>query len=103
MNEVMGGVFNLFRRFAGEEDIALEISENKTKCSFTYEDGKPHILVETQTDVFLNESFIDLNTLDLDTITYLEQCAQQRLENEIKALIRKVQPSTEAIYSDLET
>ena len=64
LNEVKGGILTLSTTGEGQDDISLEISENKTKLSFSVKDQKLIFNVNTETRVYLGESAEELNAMD---------------------------------------
>lgn len=91
LNEANGGVLTLSDTGEGPDDISLEISENKTKLSFSVKDQKLIFEVNTETRVYLSEDAKALNALDKEKIASLEAAAGAKLEQSIGEVIKRVQ------------
>ena len=91
VNNIQGGVLTFSVEGKGQDDISLEISDNNTKRSFEYKDGKLKILIRTETIVYLDEVSGHINALDTKQINQLETLAEKKLETNIGSLIKKVQ------------
>ncbi len=91
INEIKGGILTLSSAGDGRTDISLEISENSTKSSFKYIDGKIEILIHTDTTVFLGEIMVHNNALDDKQIAALEADAEAKLEASISQVVQRVQ------------
>ena len=72
-------------------DTTLEISKSSTKISYTYEDEKVKVSIETQTDTFLNETAEPFDAVDTQCILKLEEKAAKMVESNVKRVIEKVQ------------
>jgi spore germination protein KC len=90
-NKVKGGVLTIASDKKGPEDIALEISENKTKLTFTEENDKIRVKVQTKTIVFLGEAMKSIDAVDLKKIAELEAIAEKKLEANIGSVVKKAQ------------
>lgn len=91
LNEVKGGILTLSTTGEGQDDISLEISENKTKLSFSVKDQKLIFNVNTEARVYLGESAEELNAMDKEKIASLEVAAGAKMEQGISDVIKRVQ------------
>ncbi len=91
INEVEGGILTLPAKEGEKDDVSLEISENKTKQSFSVEEGKLKITVDTEARVYLAEIADEIDALDEEKITSLEAAAGAKLKREMESVIKKVQ------------
>lgn len=90
VDEVKGGILT-FSAFRKENDISLEIFENRTSMSFEHKDGKIKVTVKTDTTVYLGEVMRPYVSMDEEQIDELEDTAESELEKNISNLIKKVQ------------
>lgn len=88
-NGVKGGL--LIAKTPQDKDVTYEIFGNKTKVSFTMEQGKPEFTVDTQTDVALDEVHQELGELKEPEVQQLEKAASDQLAARIAELIKRVQ------------
>ncbi len=91
LDEVKGGILTLSAKGHEQDDVSLEISQNKTKQSFSVEDGKLKVTVDTETNVYLAEIASEFDALDEEKVTSLEAAAGAKLKQGIEDMIRKVQ------------
>ena len=91
LNEVEGGILTLPANEGEKDDVSLEISESKTKQSYSIEDGKLKIIVDTETRVYLAEIGTKFDALDEEKIASLEAATGAKLKHEIENVIKKVQ------------
>lgn len=91
LNEVEGGILTLSAKEQEQDDVSLEISENKTKQSFEVENRQLKITVDTETRVYLAEVGDEFDALDEEMVTSLESAAGAKLKQGIEDVIRKVQ------------
>ncbi len=91
VNEVKGGILTLSTKEGKEDNVSLEISENSSKTSFSVEDGKLMIEVDTEVRVYLAEIGEEMDALDEEAITSLEAAAGAKLKREMENVIKKVQ------------
>jgi len=89
-NEVQGGVITCASQEGGPEDATLEISKSETKTSFDYQNGQLTMDIETETDVFLDETVEPMDALDKPAIKTLETGAAQKVVKGIGNVIEKV-------------
>lgn len=73
-----------------KDDIALEIASSRVNVSFSDEDGL-RFKVETETNVYLDESHTNIDVLDEEEIEKLESAASDELAKKIAGVILKVQ------------
>ncbi len=90
-DKLKGGILTLSMAGMQTDDISLEVFGNHTKRSFTYEQGKVKILIETDTEVSIAENQSRLDTQDEQLIKSIEDAAAQMIEKNIAALIAKLQ------------
>ena len=88
---VHGGVLTLHLDEDRKQDYALEISDNSTDRSYSYENGKPEFTVRTDTKVYLDEASMPVDLLDGQKIDQIEERMGKDLEEQITGVIRKVQ------------
>jgi spore germination protein KC len=91
LNEVKGGILTLSQLGQAMDDTSLEISENKTKLSFTVQDGKLIVSINTETRVYLAEIAEQFDAMDADKVTSLEAVAGAKLKQGIEDVIKRVQ------------
>jgi spore germination protein KC len=91
INKVKGGVLTLPANEGEKDDVSLEISQNSTKQSYTVEDGKLKMMIDTETRVYLDEIANEFDALDEEEVTSLEAAAGAKLKQEMEGVIKKVQ------------
>jgi len=91
IGEVKGGILTIPSRGDDKDNVSLEIAENKTDKSFSYANGKVTVEIKTDTTVILNEIDEPFDALDIPRIFALEVAAQDKLEQNIGAVVKKVQ------------
>lgn len=91
INEVKGGILTLSLKGEATDDVALEISQNKTQQNFSVEDGKLKFTVDAETRVYLGEIAEEFDSLDKEAVTSLEAAAGAKLKQEMENIIKKVQ------------
>ncbi|MEM5768437.1 MAG: Ger(x)C family spore germination protein, partial [Bacillota bacterium] len=74
-NKLGGGIFTLSMKDMPGDDISLEIFGSKTKKTFTYEQGKVTVHIETETNVALAENRSHLDSTDKQVIKLIENKA----------------------------
>lgn len=89
INQLNGGVLTCASQEGGPVDTTLEISNNNTKLSFANK-GQISFNIESETEVYLDESDQPLNALDADAIKDIEMKASQRMMEGICELITRV-------------
>lgn len=90
-DEIEGGLITFPAEGEGKDDTTLEIFKNVTKRSFSYKDGKLIIEVAPETNVYLTECKIQVDALDKQQISMLEQNAAKTLAERMAQHIGKVQ------------
>ena len=88
-NRIKGGVLTLSLDDKKFDDISLEIFRNKTKKSFTHDQGKITVKIATKTRVSVDESQLDM--MDQEVIRQITEAAENMLETNIHNLISKMQ------------
>lgn len=89
-NSIEGGILPLKYK-SKDSSIALEISENNSKQSYTYKDGKFKIKVETNTTVYMGEYIYQRTQLKEKDLKKIRKEAEKMIEKNIKKLIEKAQ------------
>lgn len=90
-NELGGGILTLSIGGMPTDGISLEIFQNHSKKSYTYEQGKMKVKIETETNVALAENQIKMDPMDKEQVKLIEDAAQRLIQNNIKDMIMKVQ------------
>ncbi|NLV58432.1 MAG: Ger(x)C family spore germination protein [Clostridiales bacterium] len=72
-------------------DISLEIFENKTRKSYTYEQDRMVVDIKTITNVTLAENLNKMDPMDKEQVKLIEDAAQRLIQNSIQDMIVKVQ------------
>lgn len=91
INKVKGGILTLPSTDGKKDDVSLEISENKTKQTFSVEDGKLKFVVDTETRVYLDEIAEEFDAVDEEAVASLEAAAGAKLKQEMESVIKRVQ------------
>ncbi len=91
VGEINGGLFTFPADGSGPDDITLEISANRTSRSVSYENGKPVILIKTETDAFLAENNVPVDATDKRQVDELEKTAAKTLAQRMVQTIQYVQ------------
>lgn len=95
-DKLKSGILTLSMTGGQPEDMSLEIFGNTTKKSFTYEQGKVKISIETDTDVSVAENQSRLDIMDAQVIKSVEAAAAKKVEKNIADVIAKVQSEFKA-------
>lgn len=92
-DKIKGGllVLNKLSNNSKNMYISLEISENKTKTTPEYSNGKVSINLETETKVVLGEMGTEKNYIDQSGRLTLKKVTEDYLKTNIQNLIKKVQ------------
>lgn len=90
-DELEGGILTLSMAGMQADDISLEISRSETKKSFTYDQGKVKIRIETSTRVIIAENHGLLDVMDEDLVKRIEEAAAGMIEENIAALVARMQ------------
>lgn len=88
---IHGGILTLSSKHSLIADTSLEVSENKTIRSFSVENGKITVKVQTNTDLFLSHTAEGNDLLDEKIIQTIKDEMQDNLKNRIQNLIGTVQ------------
>ncbi len=91
VNKVNGGLLTFPASGEGKDNVSLEISDNKTECSFSYQDGRLVMKLSPETDVFLDECEVSLDVMDKQQIKELEKNAAKILAQRMVQTIQTVQ------------
>lgn len=91
MNKVEGGILTFSGKHRFIQDTTLEISQNRTNCSFEEKDGKITVHVQTKTDVVLSQAPEGSDMLLEKNIREVEDQAQENIKNQITNLIKTMQ------------
>ncbi len=78
------------------DDISLEIFQSSTKKNFSYDQGQIKVIIESSTDVAIAENHSELNVMDEQIVKNIEEEAGKMIEENIKAVIEKVQKEYQA-------
>lgn len=89
-NEVKGGVLTFSSSGQGQDDTTLEISKNTTKRSFENRDGQLTVILKIETDTYLNEANVPLDSLEKEQIDMLEMIAAEQLTHNVADTIEYV-------------
>ena len=88
---IHGGILTLSSTKKEVSDVSLEISNNTTKSSYSYSEGKLKVTIRTNTDVYLDEIKAHSDLLDESKIKEIEKKAQAMVEERTQSVIQKVQ------------
>lgn len=91
VNQVKGGILTIPSNVGRPDDVSLEVTENKTKTSYSYEDGKLKFVIKINTKVYLEEAGADVSKLDADEITRFEKITENKMIENVTGVIKKVQ------------
>lgn len=91
-----GGILTLDMLGRKTDDIALEIFRSDTKKSFSYEQGRLKVKIESSIDVAVAENHEELDVTNKEVIKRIEEAAVGMIEEKIKAVVVKVQQEYQA-------
>ncbi len=91
LGDLRGGILTFSSRDGEADNVSLEISKNTTNTSFSYNEGVLAVEIKTDTTAFLYEIDEPFDALDQPRVFALETQAQDTIEQNISALIKKVQ------------
>lgn len=91
INKIHGGILTFSNTNSNIDDITVELSGNKSNCSFSYENGVVTVKIETDTEVFLDHAQSGADLLDEATVYGIEEKVQAELKKRITNVIRTVQ------------
>lgn len=91
VDEIQGGILTLSSNHSSVADTSLEISKNRTSRSFSVENGKITVKLQTDTDVYLNHAEEGADLLNETKIQTIKDDIQKDLKNKIENLIGTVQ------------
>ncbi len=95
-NQVGSGILPLSMVTPGKPDISLEILTNTSHKSFTYEEGKIMVHIQTSTEVSVAENAGQIDVLDETKVKQVENAAAEIIQGGIKDLLSKVQSEYQA-------
>lgn len=81
---------------AKEANVTFEVFNSKTKVKPEYSDGKLTMNISVESDVSIGESGTTKNYIDEDGREKLREDAENKIEDEIKKLVEKVQSQYDA-------
>ncbi len=90
-DELKGGILTLSMAGMQTDDISLEIFLSNTKKSFSYEQGKVKIRIETDTRVSIAENEGMLDIMDMNLVQSIEEAAAAMIEKNIADLVARMQ------------
>ncbi len=90
MNEVKGGVLTFSSSGQRRDDTTLEISKSTTKRSFENTDGQMTVKIKIETDTYLNEADVPIDSLDKEQIDMLQRLAAENLMHNVADTIAYV-------------
>lgn len=90
-NELKGGILTLSMADLKTDDMSLEIFKSKTKKSFSYEQGKVKITIQTDTTVAIGENQGKLDVMDEEVVKKVEEAGARMIEKNIADVVRKIQ------------
>lgn len=88
---IQGGILTLSSKHSFVADTSLEISKNKTNCSFSVENGKITVKLQTNTDVYLSHAEQGADLLNEKKTQTIKNEMQDDLKSKIKNLIGTMQ------------
>ncbi|HEX3037861.1 MAG TPA: Ger(x)C family spore germination protein [Oscillospiraceae bacterium] len=88
---IKGGILTVSSSNSAPQDVTLEIAKNKTKTSYSCNGEKVKVMIQTDTDVYLDEDKPNVDFLDQHEIEQLETKAQNMLEHNITNTVKRVQ------------
>ncbi len=91
VDQLKGGIFTISVAGLQTDDISLEIFQNTTKNSYTYEQGKVKVRIETDTRVALAENHSHIDAMNEDFIKCIEETAARMIEKNIADVVARVQ------------
>lgn len=90
-NNMHGGVFGFNLDENKQADISLQISNNKTKKSYSYQNGQFKLIINNKLNVILDELNLDIDVLDEKQIDELKLKCEKIVEENTIQLIKKSQ------------
>lgn len=95
-NKIKSGILTINMADQKIDDISLEIFQSSTKKNFCYDQGKIKVIIESSTDVAIAENHSELNVMDEQIVENIQKEAGKMIEENIKAVIEKVQQEYQA-------
>lgn len=90
-NELHGGIITVSMTDIPADDISLEIFKSRAKKSFTYEQGKLTVFIETVTNVSIAENRGSLDTTKRQVVSQIEERAALKLEEGLSEMVSALQ------------
>ncbi len=91
VDEVKGGVLTISLQGNKKPDITLEIADNKTKKSFSYEDGRIKITIDIKLSVYIDEAMCPIDVTKKEDIKKVQKITKEELTQNIQNVIQKAQ------------
>lgn len=98
IDKVEGGIFTFDSKQKGNDDIAIEITKNKTNVEYTYKDKEIKFFIDIKMEGLLGEFQNQSESLDYEKVKELEKIAEDELKLRITNHIKMVQ---EKGYNDI--
>ena len=89
--KLKSGILTLSLSDLETDDISLEILRNKSKKSFSYDEGKITVNIKTETCVAIGENRTWLDMMDPEVIQRIEDAAREKIETNIRELTSTLQ------------
>jgi spore germination protein KC len=96
LDEAEGGILTVQVPDAPDTAVSLEIEKNQTSRAFKAAEGKKVIELKLNTDVYIGETTGRYDSLDETQSILVAEAAQKKLEQNIKAVINKLQNEFES-------
>lgn len=90
-NQLGGVVLTLSTQDTRTDDISLEVLDNHAKKSYTYDEGKITVRIETQTNVAVSENHTDMDIMDSRVVEQIENWAADSIQENIKKVLSTLQ------------
>ncbi|MCX7714884.1 MAG: Ger(x)C family spore germination protein [Clostridia bacterium] len=90
-NAIKGGLLTLSVENQNADSLSLEIVKNKTKVKNVYDGERIKLIIQTETDAYLNELAENINVLDEKQINEVCLKEEEKLSYLISSTIKKVQ------------
>lgn len=91
VNEIAGGIMTFPLSPEHQDSIALEISKNKTKKSYSYDGNHLKVFLDVNTTAKLGEVNFDIDTLKDNNVEKIKSAANLAFLQNIQAVIKKGQ------------
>lgn len=93
-DEIAGGIITFpfaKQESRNQDNFSLEITNNKTKKSYTYDGNRIKVLFDIKTAAYLGEAGTELDDLKMDTLEKIRSTAALTLTQKIENVIKKGQ------------